>query len=607
MRSRSLPPLLAVATIVILAALLRLTALDWGLRHVPHADEQAFVENVARMLQAGDFDHRFYEYPGLFLYLLMPVQAAVGGSGPAAYLAARTLTALCGVASVLLVALLGRRLGSPALGLAAALLLAVSPLEVVTAHMVRPDVALEAGALLVLLACQRLSAPQSDAGFLRAHAWAGAALATAISIKFTGVLLLPSYVAACLLAPRRGWRGPLVALAVALLLGALFTPYALLKPAEFLRGATFQMEAHYKGQVPDGSYWGNWGLLVGAVYDALGPLASLLGLAGIGLSLQRWRLWLPALLHPLAVFVVMASADLLYVRHVLPCLAVFCLLAALPISQVAARRPRLAALLALLCALGPLRTSWNYVGNLSGSSPRDRVLDWVQAHLPAGSTILDARPEWGLGFDRSRYDVVAADERRGPLDNVLAENVDVIVTGPGLGRRWGALVELFPGTGQDDAPFQIQTVAPGRRAQYERVPLSGAKLTVSENQAFAEALRDDDWRTVWSAAAPQRPGQWIELEWPQPVPVARVELLTGTARGRHADDLRLWVRRTGEDWRRTLDLSARAPVDRQPTLGRPTSQLLLVPALPITGLRLAIGSQGHAAWEVAELRLDRRR
>lgn len=603
MRSRWLLPLLLIAS---LAALLRFSALDWGLRHIPHADEQAFVENVARMLQAGDLDHRFYEYPGLFLYLLMPVQAAVGGTGPAAYHAARAFTASCGVLSVLLVARLGQRLGGPALGLGAALLLAVAPLEIVTAHMVRPDVALETCALLTLLACHRLSRPAPDASPARAHAWAGAALATATSIKFTGVLLLPSYIAASLLAPRRCGRGPWIALGVALLLGALFTPYALLKPAEFLRGATFQMEAHYKGQVPDASYLSNLGLLAHAVYDALEPPAALLAVLGLGMALRHWRLWLPALLHPLAVFAVMASADLLYVRHVLPSLAVFCLLAALPISRLAERRPYLATVLAMLIALWPLRTSWNYVANLSGASPRDRVLDWAQAHLPAGSVILDARPEWGLGFDRSRYEVLAADERRGPLDTLLAENVDVIVTGPGLGRRWGALIELFPGAGQD-APFQIQAVTPQRRAQYDRVPIAEARLDVSENLTLAEALRDGNPATSWSATAPQRPGQWIQVEFRAPVPVARVELLLGTSRERYADDLRLWVRTVGPEWRRTPDVAARGPVEQQPALGRPASQLLLIPGAPITGLRLAIGSPGHAAWEVAELHLDVRR
>jgi len=52
-----------------LAAALRLTGLGWGERHRPLGDESDFVDNVAQMLVHRDLDHRFYEYPGLFLYL----------------------------------------------------------------------------------------------------------------------------------------------------------------------------------------------------------------------------------------------------------------------------------------------------------------------------------------------------------------------------------------------------------------------------------------------------------------------------------------------------------------------------------------------------------
>src|SRR5262245_8375626 len=142
-------PLVLLVPIVLLAAALRFTGLDWGLRHPPHNDERSFVENAEHMLRARTLDHRFYEYPALFLYLLVPVQAAAG-DGPGAYLAARGLVASFGVLSVGLVGLIGmRRFGAWA-GLSAAALLAVSPLEVITAHEVRPDVALESFALVAL-------------------------------------------------------------------------------------------------------------------------------------------------------------------------------------------------------------------------------------------------------------------------------------------------------------------------------------------------------------------------------------------------------------------------------------------------------------------------
>ena len=145
---------LLLAGILILAATLRLIGLGWGSRHRALGDESDFVDNVAQMLVHHDLDHRFYEYPGFFLYLLAPGQWLTGAPYNTfpAYLAGRLLVVGFGVASVGLVYLLGLRLRDQRTGLVAALLLAVSPVDVDTAHMIRTDVPLETFLLLGLLA-----------------------------------------------------------------------------------------------------------------------------------------------------------------------------------------------------------------------------------------------------------------------------------------------------------------------------------------------------------------------------------------------------------------------------------------------------------------------
>ena len=50
------PQAAVLAAILVAAAILRAVGLDQGLRHPPHGDESAFVENVHRMIAEGDLD-----------------------------------------------------------------------------------------------------------------------------------------------------------------------------------------------------------------------------------------------------------------------------------------------------------------------------------------------------------------------------------------------------------------------------------------------------------------------------------------------------------------------------------------------------------------------
>jgi len=71
--------LLAILT---LAAVLRFAGLSWGLRHRPTWDERVFVHSTRAMIAQGDLDHRYYEYPGLFFYLLTCRKLGCIGEGP---------------------------------------------------------------------------------------------------------------------------------------------------------------------------------------------------------------------------------------------------------------------------------------------------------------------------------------------------------------------------------------------------------------------------------------------------------------------------------------------------------------------------------------------
>jgi 4-amino-4-deoxy-L-arabinose transferase-like glycosyltransferase len=586
------PTRVALLATLVLAAILRFVALGWGLRHTPHIDEQFFVENVRGMLARGDLDHRFHEYPGLVFYLLLPAVAAADRTTLAreGYLLARGVVAACGVLSVALAYRLGRTMAGTAAGLAAALLLAVSPIEVQTAHMVRPDVVLEAFVLLAFLAFTRIGPER------RGDVFAGAAVGAVVAVKFSGVLLAPSYALRRLLTPGPRGSGPLVAAATSLLVFALLSPYTLLDLSAFWEGARSQVGYHYVVR-PRGeqSYFGMVVTYVGVLAKGLGVAGLALALAAAVLVRREWRRWLPLAVFPLVCLAVFSTAEVNRDRFMLPALGVLAVIAGAAVAWIAVRSSRLAVAVALLAAGPPLVQSVRYVAAIARPGTRDQAVDWIQAHAAPGARILTTLPE--LGLDRTRYEVLVlepGDERVA----TVASSVDHVVAAAEIAGLF-ATAEIAP---RDvHAGPRIVVGRPAAARALRPVPLTLADLGASENAEELAHVLDGDLDTRWESPAPQEPGTFLELRLREPRPLARVELALGD-RPRHFA-ANLHVLALGEDgaWTRLRTADGRPPVPEQ--LGAP-SQVLLLPAVKTRGLRLVQMGRRVRPWSVAELRLD---
>lgn len=587
----------ALLLILLLAGVLRFTGLGWGLRHPPFSDERSFVTATAGMLARGDLDHRFYEYPGLFFYLLLPLLAwlpAEARTGPAAYLMARALVAAFSLASVAVVFFLGRRLGGARLGLVAALMLAVSPVDVSTAHMVRPDVVLGTFVLLALIAFDRLERPAGDA-------LSGLGLGLAASVKFTGLLLLPSYLLQRAFVPGRRLGGALRAALFTALVGVIATPYALLRPADFARGARYQLTAHYRGSGAAPGLADNLAFYLRTAEQALGPLGALLAMWGVVVALREGRRWLPVLLFPVVLMLVMSTAELRFSRFLVPATGLLALFAARAVEALGARARWLAALLALLAVLPPLGAAAQYVRKSARPSPRDMALDWIAAHVPPGARVLDLCRDLSFGLDARRYEIVELRPKTRHVARLAAE-MDLIVAYPDAAARLDGFESvLHVRADRGEAPFELLVPGPGRRIPYSPLPLAGARLRVSSGPERAEALRDGDAGTTWGAATPASAGaDWIEVRLAEPRRVGRVELALGTPPRPCAGRLGLQGSADGAGWDELAVLPGRpAPEDQ---LGA-RSEVLVLAALPLRALRITCSGRGPGPWEVAELSL----
>ncbi len=590
----------ALAASLALAAALRFQSLDWGLTRTPHVDEGYFVGNAARMLATGSLDHGYYEYPGLMFYLLVPVLKLAGAGFPpqaSAYLAARAFVALCGVLAVALAAQLGSRLAGPWAGLAAAAFLAVSPLHVETAHMLRPDVTLEVLLLLLFLACLRVGER------LRDDARAGILLGLAVGLKFSGALALVVYLVRRFTIPGPRWRGLALAGLAAALAFALVSPYALLHLDAFRGGVHDQLSYHYTRDLAVRLPYGE--RLLGylqAWWVALGPLGALLAAAGLALVLARSaRRWLPFLLLPPLTAAVFASTDFHFARHMLPSLSVVALLAGVALERLGRRWPLPALLLALAALALPLRESRLYLRTIALPSTRDMAVDWLSGAAGRGARVVTTLNS--LGLDPRRFEVLRLKEL-GPLAKLQLDQAEAAVTlaveeHAGALAGWPATLPLMPPGRYSGLPVVVRLR--DARPEPAWLPLAAAQLESKVAPGLLPALVDGRADSCWSVPAAEARGADLVVRWARPTRVAQVELVLG-APLEPGLALRLQVSEDGQRFRPWPAVPGRPLPELQLAALRPPSEVLLFEPVTLRALRLERRA-GRRPWSVAELRV----
>jgi len=352
--------------VVLLAGLvLRLDNIAHGLPFVYHADEALHFTSRAIAMFSGDLSPHYLQNPSAFTYLVHGMLRVLeGGDAPAAFrrdpteafLAARILAAVLCMLGVAAVYDVGRRLWSPAAGLASAAVLAFAFLPVAYSRFALTDVGVFLPLALAVYATIRLH----ETGARRWFLLAGAAIGLAVGFKYTaGLLVVPFAVAAALRA--RGGQGDALrlaalGLAVAAVAFACTTPYFVLN----LRGALYQLKLQADaagqpklGQAQDGTVV----FYLRSLTWGLGWAAALAAAAGLVTEWRRDRASALLLaLFPLLLFLYIATAGRYFARWLMPAYPVLALLAGVALARASAavsRRPvvRGAVLMALLAGV----------------------------------------------------------------------------------------------------------------------------------------------------------------------------------------------------------------------------------------------------------------
>ncbi|HET9496386.1 MAG TPA: glycosyltransferase family 39 protein [Chloroflexia bacterium] len=478
---------LIVLGLFLFALFIRIVGIRGWLPYVGHPDEPKVIDSAIHIVKSGDLNPNLYIWPSLYIYLeaivvrlhtwwgtlrgyydgagSLPDITHIFSLAPGVYMWARTLTAVIGAATISVLYVVGKQMfdGNRRIGVAAALLVAVSPLHVEYSHFGITDVPLGMAGLLVLWASFRLASTRYagepytgryDPLFWRA-ALAGLLVGVAAGTKYNGLYVgVVPLIALGLVwwrwrrsrtaeGERRRFitRRLLAALAAIPLFAALAfllcEPYIILDWTSWYNGFTFQVRAYE----PADSWREFWEAIAAHVYDlstsdwhlvaagALGSLAMLLS------PIARGRAWL-LIPFPILYTLAMSRFSLTYVRNMIITMPYLALLGAFAIDLVAmqvanlvrssgaaslfprledihvsrrvwgAVRWALVVLAVALIAWNPLRISWAYSQHMEGPDSRTLAWNWMRDRMAEGERFAAELHPWQV---QSRPDVFPFD------------------------------------------------------------------------------------------------------------------------------------------------------------------------------------------------------
>jgi 4-amino-4-deoxy-L-arabinose transferase-like glycosyltransferase len=410
-------------SIVLLAAVLRLWSIDFGVPMVTHPDEVPIVYYAEKMVDEGHLNPHWFRYPALLIYLQALViqtvniaDTVLGLSTDAVtsayYVGGRLIVAAFGIGTVALVGLLGRRMVPGHNGLAgiiAAAMVAVSFVHVKDSHYLKPDVPL---AFFVALSLWfTLDALQH--GKWRSWLFAAAAVGLAAAFKYNGALaaLIPAAGLLGIAYPPRTWftesskriagvAGAMALVAIGMFL--LVNPYIVVTPDEFLSptdGIVAELD-HYSeghdGAESDGSSWlwylqelgkNGFGL-------TLIPLVLLGTVTAAAKSLRGNPWMLLLLLFPLLYFLMIGRYPVRFDRQLIPLLPSLALIGAVWIppllSRIRLTQPgtQAASIIVLLALMSwPAAQAVELNVELGKTDTRYPALTWTKQNLPEETTI----------------------------------------------------------------------------------------------------------------------------------------------------------------------------------------------------------------------------
>jgi hypothetical protein len=409
-RFRPYLPLILLTLTLILALLLRLQGITWGMPTAAHPhfsfhpDEAPHI--VAGRILAVDGSQSYdFIYGGTLYFRILSLFTPLGHvlnsitgdhyEMAGAILSGRLFMTLIALITIALIYRVGLLLFNRRVGLLAAMLLAIAPAHVVWAQRVRPDELAAFFALVLFYLAVKLYLTDHH----RIRYLYAAAFVTGIAVAYRFPLLLFALPAGVTFvrsewAEGRGWRKyvpPIGYSALIAIVGYfLGSPQSLSSPQQLIAGLQTQWAYQSSPFFPaigrgPGIYQYGWTMMSGAITYPIYLLALVGAVVGIRKRSFGVLLLLAALLP---YFVLTTFTSWVLVRYLLPTVPFMALLAAYASDRWLNRAPRLATTAVGASIVAVAMLSFAYTRMEAGTDVHDMATKWAAEHMRAGSVVV---------------------------------------------------------------------------------------------------------------------------------------------------------------------------------------------------------------------------
>lgn len=419
-----------LSLIFIAGAALRFYGLDFGLPQQFHSDEPRKVGVIHDMYARDSWDPQYFLHPSLLIYssiAIKPVRDLLGLKSPPGsdyFMAGRTVSALAGALSILLLYLVAAKLFGRETGLLAAAILALLPLHVTCSRYMKEDALLVFNLLLSLFFVVKALKEDRAWAFFVAAFFAG----VTASSKYTGALALVPILFAPWFASRSFWPDrkwlmrALLVLPLVPLGFVIFTPYSILNSAKFLSDFGFEQKHMEVGHTSAVDAWSQYWMfhVINSIVPGMTLPVTLFTFFSCGVLLWRRKVEDLLILGLIATFYlpaewVKAKPAPQPDRYILPCLPFLAIAAAEVVRVLKSRQlvlPTVA--LSLLLVLYPALRSLHLSSEIKNDT-RDRMAQWMLSNITAGSKILVNGAGYAPQFSENQFTVTSL-SRTKPLE-----------------------------------------------------------------------------------------------------------------------------------------------------------------------------------------------